>query len=115
MAKIIKEASKFCQFKCSCVSDTTISTCKSNIYWITCNKQSELYYFLEAGDNVGVFPSILQVELPVRRPEVVVVDWGERGVAQLGEDPLRVDTWTSLLLELQTKVNTKIRNHGEAN
>ena len=62
-----------------------------------------------------MLPSILQVELPVRRPEVVVVDGGERGVAQLGEDPLRVDTWTSLLLELQTKVNTKIRNHGEAN
>ena len=33
-----------------------------------------LNYFLEAGDDVGVFPSILQVELPVRRPEVVVVD-----------------------------------------
>ena len=116
MAKIIKEAPKFCQFKCSCVSDTTISisTCKSNIYWITSNKQSELYYFLKAGDNVGVFPSILQVELPVRRPEVVVVDWGEGGVTQLDEDPLRVDTWTSLL-ELETMVNTKIRNHGEAN
>ena len=41
-----------------------------------------------------MFPSILQVELPVRRPEVVVVDGGEGGVAQLGEDPLRVDTWT---------------------
>ena len=41
-----------------------------------------------------MFPSILQVELPVRRPEVVVVDGGEGGVAQLGEDPLGVDPWT---------------------
>ena len=41
-----------------------------------------------------MFPSVLQVQLPVRRPEVVVVDGGEGGVAQLGEDPLRVDPWT---------------------
>ena len=56
-------------------------------------KQTRLHYFLEAGDNVGVFPSILQVQLPVRGPEVIVVDGGEGGVAQLGEDPLGVVSW----------------------
>ena len=79
----------------------------------------KLYYFLEAGDNVGVFPSILQVELPVRRPEVVVVDWGEGGVAQLGEDPLRVDTWTGghssaplALYRIQQAVSQKYTWHS---
>ena len=52
-----------------------------------------IYQFFETRDNLDMFSGILQVQFSAGILEVLIVEGGEGGVLQLGEDPLGVVPW----------------------
>ena len=49
--------------------------------------------FFEARDNLDMFSGVLEIQFSAGILEVVIVEGGEGGVFQLGEDPLGVVSW----------------------